>query len=285
MEPSLFRDRDFHLVAGSGCRPSGTGWRSSRSGCSSARTPTAASWSRCCGSASSGPRCWSPASPGCWSTGSRRRGMSASGRPARRRLPLSSGGLELAMLVAAATFAAVAVAARMLRIERPPGELQEGELAPRARDGIACLYRDSLLALVMTVAYASMFSVWTVGMALGALLLSRRVAATSLAVAGLVAATIQGPGAGPARALAQLRLLPRLRLRRRHRPRGQERDVPQPHPRPRPRQPPRPRLRRLQRDPQHRRDRRLRRRRPPPRHDRRLRHPSPTPAASPPWSA
>lgn len=130
------------------------------------------------------------------------------------------GGLELAMLADAATFAAVALAARSLRIKRPPGELREDEAAPRARDGIACLYRDRTLALVMTVAfgslffmsavwvgelffvedvlemgdvaYASMFSVWTVGMALGAMLLSRRVAATALAVAGLAAATIQG---------------------------------------------------------------------------------------------
>jgi predicted MFS family arabinose efflux permease len=132
----------------------------------------------------------------------------------------SWGGLELAMLVDAGTFAAVALAARALRIERRPEELAEGERSPRARDGIACLYRDSLLALVMTVAfgslffmsavwvgelffvedvlemgdvaYASMFSVWTVGMALGALLLSRRVAAGALALAGLVAATVQG---------------------------------------------------------------------------------------------
>lgn len=130
------------------------------------------------------------------------------------------GGLELAMLVDAATFAAVALAARSLRIKRPPSELSEGETAPRARDGIACLYRDSTLALVMTVAfgslffmsavwvgelffvedvldmgdvaYASMFSVWTAGMALGAMLLSRRIAVTALAVAGLAAATIQG---------------------------------------------------------------------------------------------
>ncbi|HEY5941466.1 MAG TPA: MFS transporter [Solirubrobacterales bacterium] len=135
-------------------------------------------------------------------------------------LLFSVGGLELAMLVDAATFAAVAVAARALRIERPPGEPREDEIAPRARDGIAYLYRDQILALVMTVAfaslffmsavwvgelffvedvlamgdlaYASMFSVWTLGMALGAMLLSRRVAATALAVAGLVAATVQG---------------------------------------------------------------------------------------------
>lgn len=135
-------------------------------------------------------------------------------------LLFSVGGLELAMLVDAATFVAVALAARALRIERPPGELQEGEVAPRARDGIAYLYRDQTLALVMSVAfaslffmsavwvgelffvedvlamgdvaYASMFSVWTVGMALGALLLSRRVATATLAAAGLIAATIQG---------------------------------------------------------------------------------------------
>jgi MFS family permease len=132
----------------------------------------------------------------------------------------SWGGLELAMLADAATFGAVAVAARALRIKRPPGELAEGEAAPRARDGIACLYRDSVLSLVVTVAfgslffmsavwvgelffvedvlamgdlaYASMFSVWTVGMALGALFLSRRVAVGALATAGLLAATIQG---------------------------------------------------------------------------------------------
>lgn len=132
----------------------------------------------------------------------------------------SWGGLELAMLADAATFGAVAVAARALRTERPPGALEEGEVAPRARDGIACLYRDSVLSLVMTVAfgslffmsavwvgelffvedvlemgdlaYASMFSVWTVGMALGALFLSRRVAVGALATAGLLAATVQG---------------------------------------------------------------------------------------------
>lgn len=135
-------------------------------------------------------------------------------------LLFSLGGLELAMLVDAGTFAAVALAARALRVERPPEELAEGERSPRARDGIACLYRDSVLALVMTVAfaslffmsavwvgelffvedvlemgdlaYASMFSVWTVGMALGAMLLSRRVSTAALALAGLAAASVQG---------------------------------------------------------------------------------------------
>jgi len=135
-------------------------------------------------------------------------------------LLFSLGGLELAMLVDAGTFAAVAVAARALRVKRPPAKLREGEASPRARDGLSYLFRDQTLALVMTVAffslffmsaiwvgelffvedvlgmgdvaYASMFSVWTVGMALGAMLLSRRVAVGALAVAGLAAATIQG---------------------------------------------------------------------------------------------
>ncbi|HEY5816009.1 MAG TPA: MFS transporter [Solirubrobacterales bacterium] len=132
----------------------------------------------------------------------------------------AAGGLELAMLVDAATFAAVAVAALALRVRRRPAELGDAERTPRARDGIAFLFRDRLLALVMTVAFASllfmsavwvgelffvedvlgrgdvsygaMLSIWTAGMALGAMLLSRRVAVGAVAAAGLVAATTQG---------------------------------------------------------------------------------------------
>ena len=130
----------------------------------------------------------------------------------------STGGLELAMLVDAATFAGVALAALALRIRRAPAESSES--APRARDGVAFLFADRLLALVMVVAftsllfmsavwvgelffvedvlgkgdmtYGAMLSIWTVGMALGAMLLSRRVAAGAVAAAGLVAATVQG---------------------------------------------------------------------------------------------
>jgi hypothetical protein len=135
-------------------------------------------------------------------------------------LLFAAGGLELAMLVDAATFAAVAVAALSLRVRRRPAEVADGEGAPRARDGIAFLFRDRVLALVMTVAFASllfmsavwvaelffvedvlgrgdvaygtMLSIWTVGMALGAMLISRRIAPVAVAVAGLVAATTQG---------------------------------------------------------------------------------------------
>ena len=132
----------------------------------------------------------------------------------------AAGGLELAMLVDAATFAAVAIAALALRVRRAPAALDEAERTPRARDGVAFLFRDRLLALVMTVAFASllfmsavwvgelffvedvlgrgeisygaMLSIWTAGMALGAMLLARRVAVAAVAAAGLVAAAAQG---------------------------------------------------------------------------------------------
>jgi hypothetical protein len=91
---------------------------------------------------------------------------------------------------------------------------------PRARDGIAYLGRDRVLRLAMTVAFGSllfmsavwvgelffvkdvlergdvayglMLSIWTVGMALGALLLSPRVAGGAVASIGLVGVAAQG---------------------------------------------------------------------------------------------
>jgi Na+/melibiose symporter-like transporter len=130
------------------------------------------------------------------------------------------GGLELAMLADGATFAAVALAALSLRVRRDPGALSESEQSPRARDGIAFLFGDRLLSLVMAVAFTSLLfmsavwvgelffiedvlgrgevaygvwlSIWTLGMALGAMLLSRRVAAAAVAAVGLIAAAVQG---------------------------------------------------------------------------------------------
>jgi hypothetical protein len=132
------------------------------------------------------------------------------------------GGLELAMLVDAATFAAVALAALALRVRRDPARLKDSEQTPRARDGIAYLFRDRTLSLAMTVAFFSLLfmsavwvgelffvfdvlgkgdvaygawlSIWTVGMALGALLLSPRVAAGGVAATGLAAVAVQGAG-------------------------------------------------------------------------------------------
>jgi MFS family permease len=132
------------------------------------------------------------------------------------------GGLELAMLLDAATFAAVAVAALALRVRRDPASLDGTERGPRARDGIAFLFRDRVLSLAMVIAFSSllfmsavwvgelffvqdvlerddaaygiMLSVWTVGMALGALLLSRRIVAGAVAATGLAAVAVQGTG-------------------------------------------------------------------------------------------
>jgi Na+/melibiose symporter-like transporter len=132
----------------------------------------------------------------------------------------AAGGLELAMLVDAATFAAVAVAALSLRVRRRPSEIDDGAGAPRARDGVAFLFRDRTLSLVMAVAftsllfmsavwvgelffvedvlgrgdvaYGTMLSIWTLGMALGAMLLSRRIAIAAVATTGVAAAAVQG---------------------------------------------------------------------------------------------
>jgi Major Facilitator Superfamily len=134
----------------------------------------------------------------------------------------SLGGLELAMLVDAASFAAVACAALALRVRRDPEALDDAERSPRARDGVAFLFRDRVLSLAMVVAFSSllfmsavwvgelffvedvlgrgdvayglMLSIWTAGMALGALLLSPRVAAGAVAASGLAAVAVQGAG-------------------------------------------------------------------------------------------
>jgi MFS family permease len=129
------------------------------------------------------------------------------------------GGLGLAMVVDAATFAAVAGAAVALRVRRTATRPEE-EGSPRARDGIVFLFRDRVLSLAMLVAFGSllfmsavwvgelffvedvlgrgevgyglMLSVWTVGMALGAMLVSRRIAAGATATGALAAVAIQG---------------------------------------------------------------------------------------------
>jgi MFS family permease len=131
----------------------------------------------------------------------------------------ATGGITTAMVVNAASFAAVAVAALLIRARREPRP-DDGEPV-RARDGIVFLFRDRLLALVMTVGFVSLLfmtasvpaevffakdvldagdvgfgaliSSWTIGMALGALVLARRYR-TSLAGAALVAIVVQSLG-------------------------------------------------------------------------------------------
>jgi Major Facilitator Superfamily len=137
-------------------------------------------------------------------------------------LLFSVGGLELAMLVDAASFGAVAGAAMALRVRRDPRTLEQAESAPRARDGVSFLFGDRVLSLAMLVAFSSllfmsavwvgelffvkdglgrgdlayglMLSIWTLGMALGALLVAPRVAAGAAAATGIAAVTVQGAG-------------------------------------------------------------------------------------------
>lgn len=131
----------------------------------------------------------------------------------------ATGGMTTAMLVNAASFGAVAAAALLIRARREP-QLSGAEPV-RARDGIVFLFRDRLLALVMTIGFISLLfmtasvpaevffakdvlhagdvgfgaliSSWTIGMALGALVLARRYK-TSLAGAALVAIVVQSLG-------------------------------------------------------------------------------------------
>jgi MFS family permease len=133
----------------------------------------------------------------------------------------AAGGTAAALLVDAATFACVALAAGLLHARREPHAGVPGE---RARDGVVLLFRDRTLAIVIATvlasllfmsasiaaevvflkadlaltgaAYGLLFSSWTVGMVFGALVVSRRVRAGALAGAALVAVAVQGAGLG-----------------------------------------------------------------------------------------
>jgi MFS family permease len=134
------------------------------------------------------------------------------------------GGTEVAMLVNAATFGVVALAALVLTARRPPAVVPEGAEPDRARDGIAYLFRDRTLALAMSVVFVTLlfmtasvtaevfflkedldvsdavyglvFGAWTVGMIVGALVVARRVPTAALALGVLVATLVQGAGLG-----------------------------------------------------------------------------------------
>jgi MFS family permease len=134
------------------------------------------------------------------------------------------GGTAVAMLVNAATFVAVAVAALLLHARRHVEPAAEGAPPDRIRDGAVVLFRDPTLGLVTSVVFVSLlfmtasvtaevfflkedlrvsdpvygllFAAWTVGMVAGALVVARRVPATALALGVLVAVGVQGAGLG-----------------------------------------------------------------------------------------
>jgi MFS family permease len=149
-------------------------------------------------------------------------GMTAG--PALGGVLAALGGTEIAMLVNAATFVAVALAALLLRTRRHPAARSPGEQPERARDGVVYLFRDRTLGLVMAVVFVSLlfmtasataevfflkedlevsdalygafFGAWTLGMVVGAVAVARRVPAGAYALGVLLAVGIQGAGLG-----------------------------------------------------------------------------------------
>jgi MFS family permease len=129
------------------------------------------------------------------------------------------GGTSVAMLVNAATFVAVAVAALVIRARR--AAVEPHDAPERARDGIVFLFRDRMLGLVIGVAFVSLlfmtasapaevffakdvlevgdigfgalWTAWPLGMALGALVLARRLK-MALALGALSAIVVQSSG-------------------------------------------------------------------------------------------
>ena len=134
----------------------------------------------------------------------------------------AAGGTSVGMLVNAATFLLVAAAALSLRARRPAFASTDGAQVARVRDGLLQLFAEPTLALAMVVAfvsllfmsasipadvffvksvlhagdvgYSAIFTVWTIGMILGALRLSRRVAGSALVTVAFVAVAVQGIG-------------------------------------------------------------------------------------------
>jgi MFS family permease len=138
----------------------------------------------------------------------------------------AAGGLEIAMLVNAATFLVIGAVAVVVRCPHLEFCLVPEQVEGRAWTGAKYLFQDRVLAVVMTVAFVSLLFMttqwaanvffvkddlglgdfgyglvltsWTVGMALGATLLPRRIATGALALGALVAIVVQGFGlAGP----------------------------------------------------------------------------------------
>jgi Na+/melibiose symporter-like transporter len=147
---------------------------------------------------------------------------------------LAAGGLlEVALLIDAASFLAVAAAARAMRARRDPRTAAPvaGDRG-RARDGLAFLTGDRVLRITLVAAvgallffsvsfaaevfyvtdvlrageaaYGALIASWTLGMVAGAVGLARRVPAGALAVAALAGVAVQGAGIATAAAAGVL---------------------------------------------------------------------------------
>jgi MFS family permease len=137
--------------------------------------------------------------------------------------------VEIALIANAATFGVVALAGLLLSVRRCPQAAPDGE-SDRALDGARFLFRDRVLGLVVGVVFVSLlfmsasitaevfflredvgasglvyglvFSSWTLGMVVGALILAGRIPQAGIATAALVAVAVQGAGLGLPTALA-----------------------------------------------------------------------------------
>lgn len=142
--------------------------------------------------------------------------------PLAGALLAASGGVRAAMAVNAISFLAIALAAAVVRCRDLESCVLPEPLEGKAWTGVRHLFLDRVLAVVTTVAFVSLLFMtaswtatvffaksyleigdlgygvlltsWTVGMALGATLLPRRVAPGLLAVGALAAIVVQGLG-------------------------------------------------------------------------------------------
>jgi predicted MFS family arabinose efflux permease len=150
----------------------------------------------------------------------------------------AAGGTELALIIDAATFVAVAAFAVMMKARRRAHPAQEHDArADGAGAGFVFLWRDRLLALVMAVTVASLalfticataevffikedlaagdfgfgvaWSTWTVGMAIGATVLARRFGPGAMAAGAFGMIVVQGLGiaSGPVSVLYSAMLI------------------------------------------------------------------------------
>jgi MFS family permease len=133
----------------------------------------------------------------------------------------AAGSTRVALLVNAASFVAVALAAHALRARREPRPAAD-RTAERAREGIAFLLRDDVLAPVIVAAfvsllfmtasataevffakdvlhagdagYGTLMTLWTLGMVVGSTLVATRIPAARYAAIALAAIAVQGAG-------------------------------------------------------------------------------------------
>jgi MFS family permease len=136
-------------------------------------------------------------------------------------LLVAAGGTAAAMIADAVSFVVVGAVGLSLAVRRRP-ERAEHEGRRRARDGIAFLFADRLVALMVVVVFVSLLfmsasipadlvyvqdvlgvedigigivlSAWTVGMLAGSNVVARRVSLGGLAAAAMVGVTVQGLG-------------------------------------------------------------------------------------------